>query len=62
MERTGGPEVLTWAELPDPVPGNGELLVRLGAAGVNFIDTYHREGLYPRELPFVPGVEGAGTV
>jgi NADPH2:quinone reductase len=62
VERTGGPEVLTWGELPDPEPGDGELLVRLGAAGVNFIDTYHREGLYPRELPFVLGVEGAGRV
>jgi NADPH2:quinone reductase len=62
VERTGGPEVLTWGELPDPQPGDAELLVRLGAAGVNFIDTYHRRGLYPRELPFVLGVEGAGTV
>jgi NADPH2:quinone reductase len=62
VERTGGPEVLVWSDLPDPEPGDGELLVRLGAAGVNFIDTYHREGLYPRELPFVLGVEGAGTV
>ena len=62
MERTGGPEVLTWSEQADPEPGDGELLVRLGAAGVNFIDTYHRSGLYPRPLPFTPGVEGAGTV
>ena len=62
MERTGGPEVLTWREQPDPEPGDGELLVRLGAAGVNFIDTYHRGGLYPMPLPFTPGVEGAGTV
>jgi len=62
VERTGGPDVLAWGELPDPSPDDGEVLVRLGAAGVNFIDTYHREGLYPRELPFVVGVEGAGTV
>jgi NADPH2:quinone reductase len=62
VERTGGPEVLTWQELPDPEPGDGQLLVRLGAAGVNFVDTYHREGRYPRELPFVLGEEGAGTV
>jgi NADPH2:quinone reductase len=62
VERTGGAEVLTWGELPDRTPGDGELLVRLGAAGVNFIDTYHRAGLYPRDLPFVLGVEGAGTV
>ena len=45
-----------------PAPGPGELLVSVGAAGVNYIDTYHRRGLYPRDLPFVPGVEGAGTV
>ena len=62
MERTGGPDVLAWGELPDPSPGDGELVVRLGAAGVNFIDTYHRSGLYPMALPFTPGVEGAGTV
>ena len=62
VERTGGPEVLAWGELPDPQPGDGDLLVRLQAAGVNFIDTYHREGRYPRELPFVLGEEGAGTV
>jgi len=62
VERTGGPDVLAWGELPDPSPGDGELVVRLGAAGVNFIDTYHRSGLYPMALPFTPGVEGAGTV
>ncbi len=62
MERTGGTEVLAWGDLADPEPADGELLVRLGAAGVNFIDTYHRVGLYPRPLPFTLGVEGAGTV
>ncbi len=62
MERTGGTEVLVWGGLADPEPADGELLVRLGAAGVNFIDTYHRVGLYPRPLPFTLGVEGAGTV
>lgn len=62
VEHTGGPDVLTHGEQPDPTPGAGELLVRVAAAGVNFIDTYHRTGLYPRPLPFVPGVEGAGTV
>ena len=52
--RPRGPGV---GRASDPAPGNGELLVRLRAAGVNFIDTYHRQGLYPRELPFVLGVE-----
>ncbi len=58
----GGPEVLRWVELPDPEPGPGQLLVDLAAAGLNFIDTYMRSGLYPRPLPFVLGNEGAGTV
>jgi NADPH:quinone reductase len=62
VSRTGGPEVLQVRELPDPVPGPGELLVDVEAAGVNFIDVYHREGRYPLELPFVAGSEGAGTV
>lgn len=58
----GGPEVLTPAELPDPVPAAGELLVEIAAAGVNFIDTYQRDGIYPMTLPYVPGLEGAGRV
>ena len=62
MPRTGGPEVLAAVDLAEPRPGPGDLLVRVAAAGVNFIDTYHRSGLYPQDLPFVPGIEGAGTV
>jgi NADPH2:quinone reductase len=62
ITETGGPEVLRWAELPDPSPGPGELLVELAAAGVNYIDTYHRSGAYPMPLPLIPGSEGAGTV
>jgi len=63
VERTGGPEVLTLVDQkPEPEPGPSDLLVRVAAAGVNFIDTYHRTGLYPKPLPFVPGAEGAGTV
>lgn len=58
----GGPEVLTPVGLPDPEPGPGQLLVRVAAAGVNYIDTYLRNGQYPSPLPFVPGLEGAGTV
>ncbi|MBS4103559.1 quinone oxidoreductase family protein [Tsukamurella paurometabola] len=58
----GGPEVLTYGEVPDPVPGPGQVLVRTSAIGVNFIDTYFREGMYPTALPYVPGSEGSGTV
>jgi NADPH:quinone reductase len=60
--EAGGPEVLQHTERPDPTPGPGELLVRVAAAGVNFIDTYRRGGVYPTEYPHVPGVEGAGVV
>lgn len=62
ISQTGKPDVLDFTEVPDPRPGPGDLLVRVAAAGVNFIDTYHRGGLYPLELPFVPGLEGAGVV
>lgn len=62
VTATGGPEVLLPAELPDPSPGPGQLLVEVAACGVNFIDTYQRSGQYPMTLPFVPGSEGAGTV
>jgi NADPH2:quinone reductase len=58
----GGPEVLRPAEIDTPEPGAGEARVRVDVAGINYIDTYHRTGLYPRELPFTPGVEGAGVV
>ena len=62
IQQTGGPEVLELAELPIPEPGAGQVLVRLRASGVNFIDTYLREGRYPATLPFTPGQEAAGTV
>ena len=62
LTRTGGPEVLELADLPVPRPGEGEALVRVEAAGVNFIDVYHRAGAYARPLPFVLGEEGAGVV
>ncbi len=58
----GGPEVLGLDELPDPVPGPGEALVEVTAAGVNFIDVYRRTGRYPMPFPHVVGSEGAGTV
>jgi NADPH2:quinone reductase len=62
IEQTGGPEVLKYGDLPDPQPGPGQALVKLAASGVNFIDTYHRSGLYKLPLPAVLGGEGAGIV
>ena len=58
----GGPEQLQLAEREACQPGEGEIAVDVAASGVNFIDVYHREGRYPMPLPFVPGLEGAGTV
>ncbi len=58
----GGPEVMALQECPDPAPGKGEALVRIEAAGVNFIDIYQRMGAYKVPLPFTPGNEGAGVV
>jgi len=60
--RAGGPDVLELVELPDPTPGPGEVLVTAAAAGINFIDTYRRSGLYPMPFPHVPGSEGAGVI
>lgn len=62
MDQTGGPEVLEWRELPDPTPAAGQVVVEVAAAGLNFIDTYQRSGLYPVALPYTLGLEGAGTV
>ena len=62
IHSTGGPEVLSWEEIEIPRPGPDEALVRHTAIGLNFIDTYHRTGLYPLELPATPGLEAAGTV
>ena len=62
VRRTGGPEVLEYGEIDVPEPGSGEVAIQVGAAGVNFIDIYHRQGVYPLPLPFVPGREGAGRV
>jgi NADPH2:quinone reductase len=62
IERTGGPDVLQWQELPLGSPGPGEVRVRHGAIGVNFIDVYHRTGLYPLQFPAGLGLEAAGTV
>lgn len=62
IHQYGGPEVLSYEEIPTPQPGAGEALVKLKAIGVNFIDVYHRTGRYPGALPFTLGVEAAGTV
>ncbi len=62
FRSTGGPEMLEEVRLAVPAPGPGEALVRHTAIGVNFIDTYHRSGVYPATLPAVPGVEAAGIV
>ena len=64
IEQTGGPEVIQFGDLPDPVPGEGEVLVRMGAASVNPIDTYTRGGMVAAELPmpFVVGSDFAGVV
>ncbi|OLE25273.1 MAG: NADPH:quinone reductase [Actinobacteria bacterium 13_1_20CM_3_71_11] len=62
VREHGGPEVLTVTEVQQPEPGPGQVLIEVAAAGVNFIDVYHRTGLYPQKLPLVPGGEGAGRV
>jgi NADPH2:quinone reductase len=58
----GGVEALVVEDVPVPTPGPGQVLVRLAAAGVNFVDTYHRSGHYPMSLPLTLGSEGAGEV
>ncbi len=62
MQKNGGPEVLQLQEVPRPEPGAGEVLVKVEAVGVNFIDIYRREGVYKVPLPHIPGTEAAGTV
>ena len=62
IQQQGGPEVMRVEEVPTPEPGEGQVRVRVAAAGVNFIDIYHRSGQYKVVLPFVVGVEGAGVV
>ncbi len=62
VSQVGGPEVLQWSRQDPGEPGPGEVLIRHTAIGLNFIDVYHRTGLYPLEPPFTPGVEGTGVV
>jgi NADPH:quinone reductase len=67
VRELGGPEVLRYEEIDDPVPQANEALVRIGSAGVNFLDIYYRSGFHwgghhKRDLPYTPGAEGAGRV
>ncbi len=62
VKEYGGPEVLELADVEVPEPTLGQVRVEIRAAGVNYIDTYHRTGLYPLDLPFIPGQEAAGFV
>jgi NADPH2:quinone reductase len=62
VSAAGGPEVLVPAEIEVAVPGPGEVLLEVAAAGINFIDIYRRSGVYPMSYPYVPGSEGAGRV
>src|SRR3979411_296438 len=62
VQKSGGPEVLTLTDRLVPKPKSNEAVVKISAAGVNFIDVYFREGRYPSPLPFVSGQEGSGTV
>src|SRR5271167_1082633 len=62
ITETGGPEVMKLRDIPTPAAAAGEALIRVEACGVNFIDTYFREGRYPATLPYTLGQEAAGTV
>ncbi len=62
VEENGGPDALVVQERPIPTAGVGEVVIRQTAVGVNYIDIYHRTGLYPLPRPFIPGMEGAGRV
>jgi len=62
IHRPGGPEVMQWEPVEVGEPGPGQVRLRQEAVGLNYIDVYHRTGLYPQQLPFTPGVEGAGVV
>jgi len=62
VHACGGPEALVYDDVPEPEAGRDQVLVDVEAVGVNFIDVYHRNGLYPLPTPFIPGSEAAGTV
>jgi len=62
VHQFGGPEVLRYEEIPLPEPGKSQARVKIEAIGLNYVDIYHRTGLYPLKVPFILGMEGAGTV
>ena len=62
IRQAGGPEVLNWTPIEVGEPGSGQVRLRQAAVGLNYIDVYHRTGYYSQPLPFIPGLEGAGTV
>jgi NADPH2:quinone reductase len=62
VSELGGPEVMVAAERSDPVAGPGQVVVKVAAAGVNFIDLYRRSGVYQQPVPYMPGIEGAGVI
>jgi NADPH2:quinone reductase len=62
VHEFGGPEAMRYEEVPTPSPGEGQVLVKLAASGLNFIDVYQRTGLYPNTLPYTLGLEGSGIV
>jgi NADPH2:quinone reductase len=62
VKRCGSPEALEVADIPNPSPGPKQALVKIEASGINYIDVYHRTGLYKVDLPFTPGTEAAGVV
>ena len=62
VKQPGGPEQLVWEKVKVGDPGTGQVRIRQTAIGLNFIDVYHRTGLYPQPGPFIPGVEGAGVI
>src|SRR5258707_559940 len=62
VKQFGGPEAMELVEIPVPQPQPNEAIVKIQAAGVNFIDIYNREGRYPNPLPLIPGQEGSGVV
>lgn len=62
IKQTGGPDVMEYVDIPNPQPKANEVIVKIAAAGINFIDVYFREGRYKADVPFVSGQEGSGTV